>query len=131
VEACEAALALRDLDNAEQLLGFEESLDPGELTPLLQAHALRLRARLDAERDHYDRIGELFSNASSLFREFDFVFHLAVTQLEHAEWLEAQGQVEEAQPLLDEARETFERLQATPWLERVEGAASADAALSA
>ena len=45
-------------------------------------------------------------------------FYLAVTQLEHAEWLAAQGASDEAEPLLAEAREIFERLEAAPWLER-------------
>ena len=61
---------------------------------------------------------ERFRAAAALFREFGIVFHLAVAQLEHGEWLAAQGRSDEAQPLLAEARETFERLQATPWLER-------------
>jgi hypothetical protein len=46
-------------------------------------------------------------------------FYLAVTQLEHAEWLVTQDRPEEAEPLLGDARETFERLQATPWLDRL------------
>jgi len=41
-----------------------------------------------------------------------------VTQLEHGEWLAGQGRRDEAEPLLAEARETFERLEAAPWLER-------------
>lgn len=41
-----------------------------------------------------------------------------MTLLEQGEWLMAQDRGEEAQPLLAEAREAFERLQATPWLER-------------
>jgi hypothetical protein len=32
--------------------------------------------------------------------------------------LHAQGRPDEAEPLLAEARETFERLEARPWLER-------------
>jgi hypothetical protein len=43
---------------------------------------------------------------------------LAVTQLEHGEWLVGQGRADDAEPLLAEARETFERLSAKPWLER-------------
>ena len=31
-----------------------------------------------------------------------------------------EGRFDEAQPLLDEARAIFERLRATPWLERVD-----------
>jgi hypothetical protein len=46
-----------------------------------------------------------------------------VTELEHAEWLAAEGRREEAEPLLASARETFEQLKATPWLERAAQAA--------
>jgi tetratricopeptide (TPR) repeat protein len=118
VEACEAALALSDFAKAEQLLAVPESLDPGELSPFLQGNALRLRARLDAARGNHEHTENRFRTAASLFREFGFVFHVAVTQLEHAEWLTGQGRAEDAQPVLAEARETFERLQATTWLER-------------
>jgi hypothetical protein len=52
------------------------------------------------------------------------VFHVAVTQLEHAEWLTAQQRADDAEPLLAEARQTFEQLQATPWLERTTQAAA-------
>jgi hypothetical protein len=40
--------------------------------------------------------------------------------LEHGEWLAQSGQSEEAEPLLTEAKEIFERLGAAPWLERLE-----------
>jgi len=46
------------------------------------------------------------------------VFWLAVTQLEHGEWLVGQGRPSEAEPRLAEAGEIFERLEARPWLER-------------
>ncbi len=118
VEATEAALALSDLDKAEELLAFPESLYPGELTPFLRGHAARLRARLDAARGETQGIEERFRGAASLFREFGFAFDLAVTQLEHAEWLAGQGRADEAEPLLAEAGLTFEQLQAAPWLER-------------
>ena len=51
-----------------------------------------------------------------------FPFWLAVALLEHGEWLVAQGRAEEAESLLAEAREIFERLEARPWLERLERA---------
>jgi hypothetical protein len=54
----------------------------------------------------------------ALCREFSFRFHLAVTQVEHAEWLVTQNGSDEAQQLLNEARQTFEELEAKPWLER-------------
>ena len=48
-------------------------------------------------------------------------FWLALTELEHAESLSAQGRASEAEALLAEAREIFARLEATPWLERAAG----------
>ena len=50
-------------------------------------------------------------------------FYLAVVQLEHAELLAASDRAEECGPLLAEARETFEHLRATPWLERLDALA--------
>ena len=47
-------------------------------------------------------------------------FYLATSELERAEWLATQGRVEEAEPLLAEARAIFEQLEAAPWLERTE-----------
>ena len=118
VEAIEAALALPDLNKAEHLLAIPELLDPGELTPFLQANTARLRARLDAAHGNHERVEERFRTAARLFREFGLPFHLAVTQLEHAEWLTASGSTDDAQPLLAEAHQTFDQLQATPWLQR-------------
>jgi tetratricopeptide (TPR) repeat protein len=118
VEATEAALTLSSLDRAEELLTIPESLDPGQLTPFLQAQTARLRARLDAAHGEQQGIEERFRSAASLFRECGVVFYLAVTELEHAEWLAGQGHIDDAQPLLVEARETFEQLRATPWLDR-------------
>ncbi len=118
VEATEAALALDHLDKAEALLAIPESLDPGELTPFLQANTARLRARFDAVRGNHERVEESLRSAAVLFREFGLAFDLAVTQLEHAEWLGAQGRTDDAQPLLTEARQAFGELKATPWLER-------------
>ncbi len=71
---------------------------------------LRSRSDPDAER--------LFKRASGLFRELVLPFNLAVTELEHAGWLVAHNRAEEAEALLTEASEIFERLGAQPWLER-------------
>ena len=48
--------------------------------------------------------------------------------LEHGERLIAAGRPSDAEPLLDEAREIFGRLEARPWLERVTAAAPANRA---
>ena len=48
-------------------------------------------------------------------------FWMAVTLLQYGEWLTTNGRAADATPFLEEAREIFERLRATPWIERVGG----------
>ena len=126
--ALEAALALGDRERAEQLLATIEALPPGRLAPILRAHAARFRARLaglDGERGKAERG---FATAASVFREYGMPFYVAVTLTDHGEWLTAEGRADEAEPFLAEARETFERLGATPWLARVDSAQTAQRA---
>jgi predicted ATPase/class 3 adenylate cyclase len=127
-EALEAALELDDHAKAGELLAFADGLQPGQLSPQLKAQRHRFHARLDARRASHDRVDDDFRSAETLFREYGFVFRHAVTQLEHAEWLLEQERVAEAAPLLAQARETFEQLEAKPWLERL---ASAETPVSA
>ena len=123
----EAAMALGMLDKVEELLGRVDALRPGELPPLLRAQSLRFRARLGAARGEDDGVGGNFSRAAGIFRELGIVFWLAVTELEHGEWLAERGRPEEAERLLAGAREVFERLEAAPWLERVSQVAAVPA----
>jgi hypothetical protein len=116
VEALECAFALGDSDKARELLGIIEALRPGDRPPLLEAHAHRLRARLEG-----NEVG--LEAATARFRQLDMAFYLAVTLLEHGEWLVRQDQPNRAQPLFAEASDIFERLEARPWLERVTAAA--------
>jgi tetratricopeptide (TPR) repeat protein len=119
VEALECAFELGDTGKLEELLEMIEALRPGERPPLLDAHAVRFRAKLAgdgaaAEKD--------FRRAADIFRERELIFWFAVIELEHAEWLGGRGRPDEAQPLLVDARETFKQLDAKPWLERVDAA---------
>jgi class 3 adenylate cyclase/tetratricopeptide (TPR) repeat protein len=110
VEAIEAALALGNSKKAEELVASIEAVPPGLRSPYLGAQALRFRARLAASED---LAVENFEAAAKRFRELGVVFWLAVTQLEH-------GELTGDASLLDEAREIFEQLEATLWLERLE-----------
>ncbi len=121
-QALEAALALGERERAEQLLAQIEVLPPGRLAPILRAYAARFRARLAAEDGESRKAERGFADAVATFREFGMPFWLAVTLTEHGEWLVSEDRASEAEPILTEARETFERLQAKPWLERVEAA---------
>jgi len=121
VHGIEAALAIGDRGKAEELLSTIEGLPPGVRPPFLDGQAHRFRARLASTADAADSD---YRTASTRFRELELPFWLAVTLLEHGEWLGDQGRSDEAEPLLAEARESFERLGATPWLLRA-GAAVA------
>ena len=109
VEAVEAALALDETSKVESLLTLIESIPQGSRPPFLAAQAIRFRARMEGDASGYVVAG-------TIFRELGLPFWLAVTLLEHAELT---GDEES----LAEAREIFEALQATPWLERAEAAA--------
>jgi class 3 adenylate cyclase/tetratricopeptide (TPR) repeat protein len=121
VEAFESALALGNTGKANELLKRIESLRDGETTAFLLAQSDRFRAKLDAS-ERGDRADRLFGDAESKFRGIEAHFYLAVTLLEHAEWLVAHSHPIEAVPLMTEAAEIFERLQAQPWRERVDRA---------
>ena len=87
-----------------------ESVPTGTRPPYLDAHVMRLRARIEGDSMRY-------TAAAERFRKLDLPFWLAVTQLEHAELL---GDGDEAHGLRAEAREVFERLGAVPWVERTD-----------
>ena len=87
-----------------------DAVPPGLRSPYLGAQALRFRARLAASDE---APSSSFEAAAKRFRELGVVFWLAVTLLEH-------GELTGDESLLDEAREIFERLEARPWLERLE-----------
>jgi class 3 adenylate cyclase/tetratricopeptide (TPR) repeat protein len=109
VEALEAAVALGDRDSAQTLVATIEAIPPGRRPPYLEAHAHRFRARLGADPAE-------FETAAARFREIGIPFWLAVTRLEH-------GELTGDESLLAEAREIFERLEARPWLERLDAVA--------
>ncbi|HUH14725.1 MAG TPA: adenylate/guanylate cyclase domain-containing protein [Gaiellaceae bacterium] len=116
VHALEAALALDERARAAELLKTIDKEPVGLRPPLLAAMAHRFRARLAGDDPGVDRE---FTAAASGLRELGLPFHLAGVQLEHGEWLLAQGRPGDADALFDQAQETFERLEARPWLERL------------
>jgi class 3 adenylate cyclase/tetratricopeptide (TPR) repeat protein len=126
----EASVALADLGPAQAAIDELASRPPGERTQSLDAHEARLRALVERARGETEHIDGRLRRAAALFREVGMPFWLAVTMLEHGEWLAAEGQGEEAEPLVREAREIFERLRAQPWLERADALAVGDAVAS-
>jgi tetratricopeptide (TPR) repeat protein len=117
--ALEAAFELGRHDRVEELLSIAESAPPRDRTPPIQASIDRFRGRLAAARGDPDEADRRMAQAIALFRETGSPFGMAVVDIERAEMLMAVGRAEQAQPLLAEARKIFERLRATPWLDRV------------
>jgi class 3 adenylate cyclase/tetratricopeptide (TPR) repeat protein len=114
VVAVDAALALGDVARAEELLAVVDRLPAGWSPRFLRAQSARFHGRIAARRGDTEEADRLFEQAAVQFAELSLPFYRAVTLLEHAEAL--------GQSVGDEARETFERLGALPWLERVEAA---------
>jgi class 3 adenylate cyclase/tetratricopeptide (TPR) repeat protein len=123
VTAAEAALEAGDLQAVEELLGLVEALPPGQGSRFLNAQMSRFRAHLAHRRaEPEEKVQESFNAAIALFRELAMPFYLAVTELEFAEWLLDCGRREIAEAPLDDARQIFEKLEARPWLERLDAA---------
>jgi class 3 adenylate cyclase/tetratricopeptide (TPR) repeat protein len=126
-ETLETSLELGDTARARELLESLAPLKPGQRTPLLRAVQAEFEARVGAALGESD-VDAWFTTAEALHRERGWVFQLATVELRHAEWLIAEGRGDRADTLLADARATFERLEATPWLQRL---AAAEAAVSA
>jgi len=127
LHALEAARALADDANLNQLLEIVDGVPAGLRPPFLTATAHRFRAHLAGIDPSADRH---FTTAAAQLRALELPFYCAVVLLEHAEWLTARGRPDDARPLLAEARDTFERLEAKPWLGRLDVAsAPAEAAV--
>jgi class 3 adenylate cyclase/tetratricopeptide (TPR) repeat protein len=107
----EVALELPDEASARDLLTRVEEASRGKRWRPVDAQLARLRARFP----EHDAISEL-ETAERLFRQLEGPYYVAAAQAERAEHLFAAGRTDEAQQLVAEARETFQRLGATEYL---------------
>ncbi len=128
VVAVEAARELGDAEKVAELIAAVDFLPPGRSPQYLQAQAARFRAALEAAGGDPLEVERLFKQAAGRFRELSIPFSLAVTQLEHAEWLVREGRKTDAEPLCAEASEIFTRVRATPWQERLAAVAGGEMA---
>ena len=117
----EAAFGLGEPDTVDRMLRVIEESPVGLRPPYLSALAHRFRARLAGDDPAADR---LFAAAAAQFAAIDVPFEEAVVQLEHGEWLVRIGRVDDGAELIASARETFDRLGATVWLERAAAAST-------
>jgi len=113
VEAIEGSLTAGETSKASELVATIEAVPPGLRSPYLSAQTTRFRGRLAAD----DESIELYKAAAKRFRELAIPFWRAVSLLEL-------GELSGDEEPLVEAREIFEELKATPWLERADGLAA-------
>jgi class 3 adenylate cyclase/tetratricopeptide (TPR) repeat protein len=125
--ALDAAVVLGEPSRAAEVFERIRGFSPGVRTPLVDAQLARYDAHLAARSGDVVRADGRFRNAAELLLEVGARFWLAIVLLEHGELLLAQEEGD-AEPLLAEAREIFERLETKPWLERLEAIAAPAAA---
>ncbi|HEU0246689.1 MAG TPA: AAA family ATPase [Gaiellaceae bacterium] len=121
--------AVRDAAGADMLTELLDLADAADVPkpPSCVAGIAYLRAKAAALRGEEPEFGR----AVALLRESDRRVTLAMALVEQGEWLVSRGRQDEAEPLLAEAREIFERLQARPWLERLDAVAAPSAGVTA
>jgi class 3 adenylate cyclase/tetratricopeptide (TPR) repeat protein len=117
--ALSAAFAIGDETRIDELLDTVEQMPPVQLTPMIRALGARFAARRAARQGSASSAERGFAAAECLYREFESRFDLGVVLLEHAEWLAGEDRGGEIAPLVDEAREIFERLRLPLHLERL------------
>jgi class 3 adenylate cyclase/tetratricopeptide (TPR) repeat protein len=125
--ALDAAVASGELSGAAEVFERVRRFSRGLRTPLVDAQLARYDAHRAAQDGDVAESDRRFRNAAELLLEVGAGFWLAVVLLEHGELLVARKEGD-AEPLLTEAREIFERLEATPWLERLDAVAAPAAA---
>jgi predicted ATPase/class 3 adenylate cyclase len=126
--AVTSAIILGEMEKTQELVDFVATRTLSEVPPGMRGHAARFRAMLAVSRGETEGIEPEFRGAEEIYEEIGTTFDLAVVRLEHAEWLAERGEEARARELLEQARATFERLRATPWLERADKVRLAEAA---
>jgi class 3 adenylate cyclase/tetratricopeptide (TPR) repeat protein len=119
VVGLESAFAMGNQAKVEEFLEIVRAMPPGIRPPVLDAQLERFGARLAGLHGDAEGVESGLTAAAAMFRELGVSFSMAVTLLEHGEWLVGQGRREEAEPLLAEAASVFDTLQAGPWLDRL------------
>ncbi len=121
----ESAVALGELAAVKEIFDQVRSFGPGQRSPFVEAQLARYDAHVAARDDDTAAAKQRFRSSAARLREIGVRFWLAVVLLEHGEWLARRRNRDDSGPLLAEAREIFEGLEAAAWLERLEAPAAA------
>ena len=116
--AIDAALDLRDLEEADRLVELLAARPRGEVPPFLRAQVMRGKALVAGIRGEDGGVETTLVAAEAAFRELGYPYWTARTQLDRAEWLARQDRHDESTRLAGEAGATFEAIGAPPMLAR-------------
>jgi hypothetical protein len=129
LEAVECAFAADQPDVVRELVDRVDALKPAELIPLLEAEAVHARARLTVLDGDPAAADQWFRRAIDLLTEIGTPFLLARAQLGYAEFLVSiGGEAATSGSLRDQALSAFQRVKATPWIDRAQALEPAVAA---
>jgi tetratricopeptide (TPR) repeat protein len=115
----DSALACGRLEEAVAHVEHLEQVPLGHLSPFLVAALRVARARVDDARGLTEGVEEGLRAGVRILAERRLAHFRAQAQGYLAEWLARQGRRAEAEQVAAEALETFERLRATPWVDRL------------
>jgi hypothetical protein len=119
-DAATAAIDLGDPSAALPVLAVLDGFEPGQLTRHLQVSRARIHANVAAAEGQHDKAAEQYALALATARNLNKAATISHVLVDYGRWLVQTDRAEEAAPLLDEARTTFERMKATRWLERLD-----------
>ena len=118
-DAIDSAVALGDLEAADRLLSLFAGRPLGEVPQFLRAQVLRAKALIAGARGDSGDVEENLVAAEAMFLGLGYPYWTARVQLDRAEWLAAQGRLDESAPPAREAGATFDAIGAAPMLARV------------
>jgi class 3 adenylate cyclase len=116
--AARAAWDLADTQASAELLELLDRYQPGELVPMLRAERDLARARLTTLDAGQDAAGAALAAAVAGLRQQSTPYHLAHGLLDHAAWLIAQGDTDDAAGAVTEAAAIAAKLGCQPLLDR-------------
>jgi tetratricopeptide (TPR) repeat protein len=122
--AVRAGIDLRRVGEVRMLLDLLSNTPPGRIPPYVRAEVIRCRGLLASLEGRHDEVEAELTQAIESLAGLRYPYHLALAQLDLAEWLIGQSRAAEAAPLLEAALATFAALGAAPALGRAQKVAA-------
>jgi predicted ATPase/class 3 adenylate cyclase len=120
VDAATVAVDLRDPGLALPFAELAETRPKREWTRPVELTCARIRANAAASAGDNDTAATEYAKALAIGRDLGRNGQLSPLLVDYGRWLVETDRVDEAAPLLEEARANFEVMRATHWLDRID-----------